>query len=109
MDLRQYFRKIRDIEATIPTAHAFVVSLDTADGGKAGQVTETSRYIAAKLVAEGKATLASREEAERFVARQTEQREAQEAAEAAKRIQVTIVSERPGTQGKSGGQTIVKR
>ena len=108
MDLRQYFRKIRETEATITTPHTFVISLETPDGGKAGQITETSRYLSAKLLVEGKGKLASREEADYSVAQQAEQRETLEAAGVAKGRHVTIVPERAGVPVKSGFP-VVKR
>lgn len=66
MDLRLYFQKIRTIEASIPGLHAAVISLETSDGGRAGQVSEVSRAVAAKLVAQGKVRLADEQEAEDF-------------------------------------------
>ena len=68
MDLRQYFQKLRSIEASIPGEHAIVVSFETPDGGREGQFSEVSRALAAKLVAQGKARLASKDEADEFLA-----------------------------------------
>jgi len=59
MDLRVYYQKIRDIESKIPGQYAVVVSLPTPDGGKAGTITEVSRRVAAKMVVDGTAKLAS--------------------------------------------------
>src|ERR1700676_5225576 len=66
VDLRLYFQKIRTVEASIPGMHATVISLETSDGGRAGQVSEVSRAVAAKLVAQGKVRLADEQEAEDF-------------------------------------------
>lgn len=66
MDLRQYFQKLRAIEAAIPGEHAVVVSLETSDGGRPGQLSEVSRAVAARLVAQGKAVLASEEKTGEF-------------------------------------------
>src|ERR1700676_3108944 len=66
VDLRLYFQKIRTIEASIPGLHAAVISLETSDGGRAGQISEVSRAVAAKLVAQGKVRLADEQEAEDF-------------------------------------------
>jgi hypothetical protein len=63
MDLKAYYRKIRDIEADICTAFIVVVSEETNDGGKAGEKNEVRRSLGARMVAEGKARLASDEEA----------------------------------------------
>ena len=113
MDLRHYFRKIREIEATIPEPHAFVCSLETSDGGKAGVVTEVGRELAAKMIAEGRATLATETESEQFLQEQAAARAAAQKAEMARRLQVTIVSDadgvRPAAQGRSSGNTSSKR
>ena len=58
MDLRSYYRKLREVEATIPDEHVVLVSLATPEGGKAGVRTEAPKAIAAKLIAEGRARLA---------------------------------------------------
>jgi hypothetical protein len=58
VDLRVYYQKVRDVEATIPGPYASVVSLSTPDGGKPGTVTEVPRRVAAKMVVDGTATLA---------------------------------------------------
>jgi hypothetical protein len=64
MDLRQYFQKVREIEAEILEPYTFVVSLGTSDGGRAGIVSEVKRGLAAKLIVEGRAKLASSTERE---------------------------------------------
>jgi hypothetical protein len=94
MDLKQYFRKIRQIEATLSEAFPLVVSLETPDGGKPGLVSEISRELAAKLIVEGRAVLASEEEKELYREQQVYAREAAEKSELAKRVQIAIVSDR---------------
>ncbi len=91
MDLKHYFRKLREIEAGITAPNTFVVSLETSDGGKAGIVTEVKREIAAKMIVEGRALLAGEEEKNAFLERQQAERIAIQRAEAAKRMQVTFV------------------
>lgn len=93
MDLKQYFRKIREIEASLIGEDVLVVSLETSDGGKAGTVTEVPKYTAAKLILESRAALASEEQIEKFRRVQTEERVALEKAAMAKRIQVAILAE----------------
>jgi hypothetical protein len=66
MDVRIFFQKVRQIEAAITKPHAVVMSLETPDGGRAGVMTEVSRTIAARLVADNKARLASDEESNEF-------------------------------------------
>ena len=66
MDTKTYFRKIRALEQQIEDRDVVVVSLDTPVGGKAGLAMETTRFLACKLVVEGKARLATAEEAAQF-------------------------------------------
>jgi hypothetical protein len=62
MDLRQFYRKIRGVEASIPEPYPLVTSLGTADGGKEGLVAEVPRFNAARMIVEGKARLATDDE-----------------------------------------------
>ena len=66
MDLRQYYQRIRDIEETIAGEHVVVMSEKTPDGGHAGVLTEVSRAMAAKLITDLRARLATDEEAQGF-------------------------------------------
>jgi hypothetical protein len=66
MDLRLFYQKMRKLESEIKDAHVVVVSLETPDGGKPGRLTEVNRENAARLVVEGRALLASDEEAAAF-------------------------------------------
>lgn len=91
MDTRQYFRKLREIEATINDEFPLLVSLETADGGKAGIVTEVSRGNAAKMLVEGRAKLAGEAEIAGHRACQAAAREVAEAAELARRVHISIV------------------
>ena len=78
MDLKLYFHKIRTIEATIPGEHVVVVSLETPDGGREGQLSEVFRGLAAELVVQGRARLANEQETEDF---KSAVREAKKAAD----------------------------
>ena len=66
MNLRVYYQKIRTLEAEIAEPFAVIVSRETGDGGKAGVKSDVPRYLAAKLITEEKADLASPEEAAQF-------------------------------------------
>jgi hypothetical protein len=103
VDVRQYFRKLREVEAAIPEQFACVTSLENPDGGKAGVVSEVTRELAAKLVVEGRAILSSDSEIKDFFARHATQKLAYEKAEMANRLQVTIVSD-PETGVLSGSK-----
>ncbi len=99
MDLRQYFQKIRQLEASIAEKYPLVTSLETEDGGKAGVVSEVPRYEAARTIVEGKARLATDEEKQAFQERLAAALKAAEELEAAKRLQFGLLfgSDRPGT------------
>lgn len=94
MDLKQYFRKIRQIEATLREIFPLVVSLETPDGGKPGVISEISRELAAKMIVEGRALLASEEEKELYRQQQESAKEAAERSELAKHMQIAIVNDR---------------
>ncbi len=66
MDLRVYYQKIRQMEAEMADAAVVIVSRETADGGRGGMKTEVTRAVAARLIVEEKADLATPEEAEAF-------------------------------------------
>ena len=93
MDVRVYFQKVRQLEATITHEHVVVVSEETSDGGKAGVLTEVSRGIAAKLIIESRAKLATAEQAKAYHAGEAVKREAAQRAEFATKLQVTLVTE----------------
>ena len=92
MDLRLYYQKIRDIEATIADEFPVVVSRETGDGGKSGTLTEVPRHIAARMIVEGQARLAAAELKQTFRQSQAEAKRLLDQVEAAARIQVTVVS-----------------
>jgi hypothetical protein len=92
MDLKTYYQKIRDTEATIATQYVVVISKATDDGGKSGLPVEVTRPVAAKMVVEGSAALATAAQTTAFQLQQAAaQKAAQEAAAAAK-VSVTMVS-----------------
>lgn len=93
MDLRDFFRTIRDIEAQLEDPHVVIVSLSTSDGGKAGVHTEVSRKLAARMIAEGKARVATPEEAYVFHQQIQEDMAAVEKAALAEKLQVALVSD----------------
>ena len=66
MDLKRYYARIREIEAEIHEESAVIASRATPDGGRAGVKSEVPRGVAARLIAEDKADLASEEEAAEY-------------------------------------------
>jgi len=93
MDLKVFYRRLREIEASIPEAHAVVVSKETPDGGREGVRTEVPRAVAARMAAEGKARLATAEEAAEFRGQVAEAKRAAEQLAMAGRVQFTVLSE----------------
>ena len=103
MDVKQYYRKIQEIESSLQDPWPIVVSVETADGGKPGKLTEVSRTIAAKMLVEQRAVLADAEQKRQYFEDLEAAQKAVEKAELAKRLQVAIVSEadlKPSTPKK---------
>jgi hypothetical protein len=92
MDLRGYYQKIRELEAKITDEFPVVVSNGTSDGGKEGQKTETTRRLAAKMVVEGQARLATPEETAEFRAGLAEAQRLADRAAAAANLTVSVLS-----------------
>ena len=93
MDLKAYYHRIREIEASIPGESVVVTSRATPDGGRAGCFTEVPRQVAARMVADGIAEIAAETDATRF-AEETQKRKAEEERRrAAARIQVNLITE----------------
>jgi hypothetical protein len=92
MDLKGYYQKIRDIEARIAEEFPLVLSCETPDGGKEGIKTEVPKRLAAKLIADGLARLASAEEKALFNAAQAEAIRLAEQLAAAAKLQVTVLA-----------------
>jgi hypothetical protein len=57
MELREYYKKVREVEAQIAEPFVTVVSRKTRDGGRAGRRVQVARDVAAKLIVDGKAEL----------------------------------------------------
>ena len=91
MDLRTWYKKVRDAEAGLTGEHFVMVSLATSEGGKEGVCTEVPRLIAARLIAESRARLATEEEALAFRKANHLALEQHRQEEAAKRVQVMVI------------------
>jgi hypothetical protein len=102
MDVKQYYRKIYEVETGLSDKYPVVVSLETSDGGKPGVLSEVPRSVAAKMVVEGRAELASSTEKERYFAEQAFTKKAAEKAELARRLQVAIISDGDLRAAKNG-------
>jgi hypothetical protein len=93
MDLRVFFQKLRKIEQEITESHVVVVSQETPDGGRAGQLSEVSRSNAARLILEGHAQLATAEQSAEFRAATKKAVEEAQQRLIAERVQVNVISD----------------
>jgi len=93
MDLRVFYQKLRKIEQEIADPHVLVISHETSDGGKAGQISEVSRAIAARLIVESRARIATAEEAAAHRLALDQARQEAEQRVTAQKIQLSVISE----------------
>ena len=91
MDLKSYYQKIRDQEAKIGERFAIVTSLETPDGGKPGILMEVTARVAAKMVVDGGARLATPEESRGFREHQAEALHEAEETAASNKVQLTVL------------------
>ena len=91
MDLRQYYKKLHEMEAKMTEAHVLVVSVESGDGGREGVFTEVTRRNACQLILDGRAKLADPKEAEVFRSEEAEKREEFQRAKTVSRVQFQIV------------------
>jgi hypothetical protein len=104
MDLRSYYKKVREADSTLRGNDVVLVSLATSEGGREGVLTEAPRGVAAKLIAEGRARVATEAEAGGFREELRTARDQYEQDEAARRVQLVMVpakSARKSTKGRS--------
>ena len=92
MDLQVYYQKIRELETKIADEFPLMVSMETADGGKGGTKTEVPRRLAAKMLVEGMARLASKDEVKAHREALVEAKRSADRAAAAARVQLTVLS-----------------
>ena len=93
MDLKAYYEKLRRIEAEMTDRDVVVVSLETPDGGKPGVKIEVPREIAAKLIVESRARLASEKETAAYQAETVETKRVADQAAEASRMQLRVLSD----------------
>jgi hypothetical protein len=99
MDLRAYYRKMREVQQSLANPFVVVVSLETSDGGKAGVMTEVPRATAAKQVVEGRAQIATEEATEAFYREHRELKLVADQAAAVNRMQFVVVPAKSGSKG----------
>jgi DNA-binding transcriptional regulator YbjK len=93
MNLKDYYREIDAVLATIESSFVRVVSLQTPNGGRAGVVSEVNRATAAKMIVEQSARLMTPEELAELTARQIEEQKRKELAELQDRMRVTLLAD----------------
>jgi hypothetical protein len=91
MDLRSYYKKVREADSTLNGNDIVLVSLATSEGGKEGVLTEAPRSVAAKLIAEQRARVATEAEADGFREGMRTARDQYEREEAVRRVQIVMV------------------
>jgi hypothetical protein len=93
MDLKAFYQKMREVAAEIAEAYVVVTSLETADGGRAGVASEVAKAVAALMIVQGKARLATGEEAKTFRERIAEAKNMADQLAAAGKVQLTVLSD----------------
>ena len=90
MNVKAYYQKIRDFERTLPEPFVVIVSQDTSDGGRGGLLTEVPKQLAARMITDGRARLASAEAAREFREKTGLAKRSAEELFSAKKSQVTL-------------------
>lgn len=91
MDLRAYYKRLRQAEAELTEAEYVMLSLGTPEGGRAGVRTEVPKAVAARLLAEGRAVQATDEEAQGYREAVREAKAKIDEEEAARQVQVMVI------------------
>ena len=93
MDLKAYYQKVRDAERAIEEEFPIVKSLAGEGAGRGGRLAEVSRAVAARMITDGLAELATVKERRELRARVETARKAEQERREAERIQFAILSE----------------
>jgi hypothetical protein len=91
MNLRTYYQKIRDIEQSLVEPFVLLLSRETPDGGKEGVLTEVPRQLAARMIVDGRAVLASESAVRAFQEHKAEAKRLADQGALASRMQVTVM------------------
>ena len=94
MDLKTYYQRIREVSATLANESVVLVSRATPGGGRADRFTEVPREVAARMLVEGVADLATEAQATQFTQQTKTLQAEEESRRAAARIQVNVISEK---------------
>jgi hypothetical protein len=93
MNLRKYYEQVKTIRESIPEEFAYVTSLATANGGKAGVVTQVDRDLAARMIADGVARLSQAEEVKAYEAENEQGRNVAREEQLRNRLRIALVNE----------------
>ena len=102
MDLRAYYRWIREVEASLEEEFPVVRSRATEAGGQGGRLVETTRHLAAQMIVDGVAELADPSEAKALRRQALEAQRLEQEKRKSAQVQLTVLSEadlRALTQG----------
>ena len=102
MDLRVYYKRIHETKDKLTEDDVVVVSCATPDGGRAGVCNEVPKGLAAKMLVDGTAVLASEDVAKEFRSRQAAEKEKADREVAASKIPLTIMSTEEVTRLRAG-------
>ncbi len=95
MDLKVYYKRVREIEQTISDPFVLIVSEATDDGGKEGVRSEVSRNLAAKMIMDRRARLANNDEIKEYYDGLAQAKKAADQLAAVNRMRVTVVPVNP--------------
>lgn len=99
MDLRAYYKRVREIESQLPSPYVVIVSIETQDGGKDGVLTEVATLTAAKHIADGRARAATKDETDAYHLRNLEGREAFDNNVAMNKMQFVVLPAKNSPKG----------
>ncbi len=91
MDLRAYYKKVREVESGMTTPYVVVVSHETPDGGKPDVMSEVAKHAGAQQIASGHARLATEQEARRFHTANQEAKQIADDNASLNRMQLVVV------------------
>ena len=91
MNMRTYYQKIRDIEQALLEPFVVLESNETADGGKEGLLTEVPKRLAAKMIADGRARLATEQSIHEFHEKKAEAKRTADQEALTNKLQMMLV------------------
>ncbi|HTT18509.1 MAG TPA: hypothetical protein VMG82_06170 [Candidatus Sulfotelmatobacter sp.] len=91
MNLKSYYQTLRELQQSLTEPYVVLVSCATPDGGKEGLLTEVPKEIAAKMIVDGRARLASEDAVREFQEKKAEAKKTADTEAAANRMQMTLV------------------